>query len=194
MLKSRAINRLRPDVAANCRIFLSLCKAEGLPVLVTETVRDKEYQAQLYAQGRTKPGKIVTKQKTPSFHWDKAALAFDICKNVKGHEYDDAAFFKRCGEIGKKVGFSWGGDWTSFVDKPHFQWDQKGKFTASMVRALKLPPQMPKYQEVKKPVTKTEAKKILADKAKLSKETITYLDSYRYGDDLIIKLAKAMEN
>ena len=51
----------------------------------------------------------------------------------------------------------------------------------SMVRALKLPPQMPRYQEVKKDVTKTEAKKILADKAKLSKETITYLDSYRYA-------------
>ena len=192
MLKSRDINRLRSDVAANCRTFLELCKAEGLPVMVTETVRDKEYQAKLYAQGRTEPGRIVTNAKTPSFHWDKAALAFDICKNVKGHEYDDAEFFERCGAIGKKVGFSWGGDWTSFVDKPHFQWDEKGKFTASMVRALKLPPQMPRYQEVKKPVTKTEAKKILADKAKLSKETITYLDSYRYGDDLIIKLATAM--
>ena len=62
-----------------------------------------------------------------------------------------------------------------------------------MVRALKLPPQMPRYQEVKQPVTKAEAKEILADKAKLSKATITYLDSYRYGDDLIIKLAKAMQ-
>ena len=64
MLKSRDINHLRSDVAANCRTFVKLCKAEGLPVLVTETVRDKEYQAQLYAQGRTKPGKIVTNAKT----------------------------------------------------------------------------------------------------------------------------------
>ena len=75
MLKSRDINRLRSDVAANCRIFLSLCKAEGLPVLVTETVRDKEYQAKLYAQGRTEPGKDRYQTKDTLFpfgirrHW-----------------------------------------------------------------------------------------------------------------------------
>ncbi len=195
MLKSRDIDRLRPDVAANCRAFLALCAAEGLKVLVTETVRDAEYQASLYAQGRTKPGGVVTNQKVPSFHSDKVGLAFDICKNVKGHEYDDAAFFARCGAIGKKVGFSWGGDWKSIVDKPHFQWDAHGKYTASMVRAGKLPPTMPRYkvQEVKKTVTKDEAKKVLKSKAGLSDATIVYLDSYRYGDDLLVKLAQAMK-
>ena len=196
MLNSRDIDKLRPDVAANCRVFLDLCKAEGLPVLVTQTVRDAEYQASLYAQGRTKPGSIVTNQKTPSFHSDKAGLAFDIAKNVKGHEYDDAVFFRKCGEIGKKVGFSWGGDWTSLPDKPHFHWDSGGKYTAAMVRAGKLPPAMPRYQmqqEVQKTMTKDEAKRVLKIKAGLSDATITYLDSYRYGDDLIVKLAQAMQ-
>ena len=193
MLNSRDIDKLRADVAANCRVFLDLCKAEGLPVLVTQTVRDLEYQASLYAQGRTKPGKIVTNQKTPSFHSDKAGLAFDICKNVKGHEYDDLAFFNRCGEIGKKIGFSWGGDWTSIPDKPHFQWDAGGKYTAAMVRAGKLPPAMPVYKEVQEEMTKEEAKRVLKTKAGLSDATITYLDSYRWGDDLIVKLAQAMQ-
>lgn len=196
MLNSRGIDKLRADVAANCRVFLDSCAAEGLPVLVTQTVRDAEYQASLYAQGRTKPGSIVTNQKTPSFHSDKAGLAFDICKNVKGHEYDDLAFFNRCGEIGKKIGFSWGGDWTSLPDKPHFQWDAGGKYTAAMVRAGKLPPAMPLYQmqqEVQKAMTKEEAKRVLKTKAGLSDATITYLDSYRYGDDLIVKLAQAMK-
>lgn len=196
MLNSRDIDKLRPDVAANCRVFLDLCKAEGLPVLVTQTVRDAEYQASLYAQGRTKPGSIVTNQKTPSFHSDKAGLAFDIAKNVKGHEYDDAAFFRKCGEIGKKMGFSWGGDWLSLQDKPHFQWDAGGKYTAAMVRAGKLPPSMPLYQmqqEVQKTMTKDEAKRVLKTKAGLSDATIVYLDSYRYGDDLIVKLAQAMK-
>lgn len=195
MLCSRDISRLRADVAANCRLFVEECKKQGLPVLVTETVRDLEYQASLYAKGRTAPGSIVTNQKTPSFHWDKVGLAFDICKNVKGHEYDDAAFFQKCGAIGKKMGFTWGGDWTSLVDKPHFQWDQGGKYTAAMVRAGKLPPNMPIYQtkqEVKK-VTKDEAKSIIKTKAGLSDATIVYLDSYRYGDDLLIKLATAMK-
>ena len=162
-------------------------------MLVVETVRDLEYQASLYAQGRTKPGKIVTNQKTPSFHWDKVGLAFDICKNVKGHEYDDADFFRRCGAIGKKMGFSWGGDWKSLPDKPHFQWDDGGRYTAAMVRKGQLPRMMPLYKEVSKAMTKDEAKRILKAKAGLSDATITYLDSYRYGDDLIVKLAEAVK-
>ena len=193
MLKSRDISRLRSDVAANCRVFIQRCAAAGLPVLVVETVRDLEYQASLYAQGRTKPGKIVTNQKTPSFHWDKVGLAFDICKNVKGHEYDDADFFRRCGAIGKEMGFSWGGDWTSLPDRPHFQWDDGGRYTAAMVRKGQLPRMMPLYKEVSKAMTKAEAKRILKDKAGLSDATITYLDSYRYGDDLIVKLAEAVQ-
>lgn len=193
MLKSRDISRLRSDVAANCRVFIQRCADEGLPVLVVETVRDLEYQASLYAQGRTKPGKIVTNQKTPSFHWDKVALAFDICKNVKGHEYDDADFFRRCGAIGKEMGFTWGGDWKSLPDRPHFQWDDGGRYTAAMVRKGQMPRMMPLYKEVDKAMTKDEAKKILKAKAGLSDATITYLDSYRYGDDLIVKLAAAIE-
>ena len=193
MLKSRDISRLRSDVAANCRAFIQRCADAGLPVLVVETVRDLEYQASLYAQGRTKPGKIVTNQRTPSFHWDKVGLAFDICKNVKGHEYDDADFFRRCGAIGKEMGFSWGGDWTSLPDRPHFQWDDGGRYTAAMVRKRNLPRMMPLYKEVSKAMTKDEAKRILKAKAGLSDATITYLDSYRYGDDLIVKLAEAMK-
>ena len=193
MLCSRDISRLRADVAANCRLFVEECKKQGLPVLVTETVRDLEYQASLYAKGRTAPGSIVTNQKTPSFHSDKAGLAFDICKNVKGHEYDDLAFFNRCGEIGKKIGFSWGGDWISLQDKPHFQWDNHGTYTAAMVRAGKLPPSMPVYKEVQKAMTKDEAKRVLKTKAGLSDSTIAFLDAYRYGDDLLIKLATAMQ-
>lgn len=193
MLCSRDISRLRADVAANCRLFVEECQKHGLPVLVTETVRDLEYQASLYAKGRTAPGSIVTNQKTPSFHWDKVGLAFDICKNVKGHEYDDLAFFNRCGEIGKKIGFSWGGDWLSLQDKPHFQWDNHGTYTAAMVRAGKLPPSMPVYKEVQKAMTKDEAKRVLKTKAGLSDSTIAFLDAYRYGDDLLIKLATAMQ-
>lgn len=109
MLNSRDISKLRPDVAANCRKWMDLCKTEGLNVLITCTVRDAEYQAYLYEQGRTRKGSIVTNSKKPTFHWDKAGLAFDFCKNVKGHEFDDAAFFKSASAIAKQMGFSWGG-------------------------------------------------------------------------------------
>lgn len=147
MLNSRDIDRLRPDVAVNCRKWLELCKANGLNVLVTQTVRDKEYQEYLYAQGRTRPGSIVTNGRTPTFHSDKAGLAFDFCKNVKGHEYDDNAFFAKAAALAKGMGFSWGGDWKSFPDSPHIQWDNGGEWTSAMIRAGKYPPKMPLWGE-----------------------------------------------
>ncbi len=56
-----------------------------------------EYQRYLARMGYA--AKNATR---PTFHSVKAGLAFDICKNVKGHEYDDPSFFARCGQIGKQ--------------------------------------------------------------------------------------------
>ncbi len=142
MYHSRDLDDLRADVRANCGIFLELCKQAGLVVLVTETVRDEEYQRYLAANGYA--AKTATR---PTFHSVKAGLAFDICKNVKGHEYDDASFFEKCGQIAKQVGFSWGGDWKSFPDKPHIQWDDHGRYTGSMILAGKYPPEMEEYMD-----------------------------------------------
>ena len=147
MLNSRDISLLRDDVAANCRKWLELCREAGLDVLVTNTVRDREYQEYLYAQGRTRPGSIVTNSKTPTFHADTVGLAFDFCKNIKGHEYDDNAFFVKAAAIAKGMGFSWGGDWKSFTDMPHIQWDNGGEWTSAMIREGKLPPRMPLWTE-----------------------------------------------
>ena len=66
---------------------------------------------------------------------------------MKGHEYDDLSFFDRCGQIAKQVGFSWGGDWKSFKDRPHIQWDAHGKYTGSMILAGKYPPEMEEYMD-----------------------------------------------
>lgn len=138
MLNSRDIALLRPDVAANCRVFLEACKDAGLQVLVTATVRDEAYQQYCYDIG-------AAKTPYPSFHGKKAGLAFDICKNIKDQEYVDLEFFRRCGEIGERIGFEWGGRWKSFQDRPHFQWSQAGRYSSAMVRAGKLPPIMPLY-------------------------------------------------
>ena len=142
MYHSRDIADLRADVRANCVIFLDLCKEAGLPVLVTETVRDDEYQRYLARMGYA--AKTATR---PTFHSVKAGLAFDICKNVKGHEYDDPSFFARCGQIGKQVGFSWGGDWKKFPDKPHFQWDDHGRYGGSSILTGHYPPEMEEYMD-----------------------------------------------
>lgn len=142
MYHSREIDALRADVAENCRRLIALAGAEGLPVRVTETVRDEEYQRYLAENGYA-----AKTARTPSFHSVLAGLAFDFCKDMAGHAYDDAAFFARVGELGKKMGFTWGGDWKSFPDRPHLQWDDHGRFTGAMVRAGKYPPPMPEYEE-----------------------------------------------
>ena len=94
MLNSRDIDRLRPDVAANCRAWLELCRAAGLLVLVTGTVRDEEYQQYCFENG-------TAATPVPSFHGEQAGLAFDFCQNIKGQEYSDSAFFQRAGELGE---------------------------------------------------------------------------------------------
>ena len=69
MYHSRDIADLRADVRTNCVIFLDLCKEAGLSVLVTETVRDDEYQRYLAANGYA--AKTATR---PTFHGVKAGL------------------------------------------------------------------------------------------------------------------------
>jgi peptidoglycan L-alanyl-D-glutamate endopeptidase CwlK len=124
----RDIDELLPMAQKACRLFLAECEKQGLPVLITETYRTQERQDELYAQGRTKPGQIVTWTKN-SRHTSR--LAWDICKNVKGQEYSDLDFFEKCGEIANRLDIIWGGDWIDRPDRPHFEifpdWEWKGE-------------------------------------------------------------------
>ena len=140
MLNSRDIDDLRADVAANCRVWMQLCRDAGLAVCITGTVRDRAYQEYCYQNG-------TSKGRVPTFHAQGVGLAFDFCKNVKGQEYSDPAFFQRAGELGERVGFEWGGRWKSFPDRPHLQWSDGGKYTSSMILAGQYPPTMPLYRE-----------------------------------------------
>ena len=144
MINSRSLSDLRPDVRTNVELLLKECEKQGLNILITQTLRDDEYQAYLYSLGRTRKGSIVTNSRVTTFHG--AGLAIDFCENVKGREYADLSFFKNVAVIAKYIGFSWGGDWKEFQDRPHLQWDEHGKYTGSMIRAGKLPPTMPRYE------------------------------------------------
>lgn len=128
----RDISALSPVAQRACRAFLRECEKEGLPVLITETYRSQVRQDYLYAQGRTRAGKIVTWTRN-SRHTGR--MAWDICKNVKGQEYADAAFFAKCGAIAKRLGITWGGTWDT-PDKPHFEVtkDWKGKGESEVVK------------------------------------------------------------
>lgn len=118
---SRDLSLIHPKLRALCEVIKAECEKQNLPVLFTDGMRTKAEQDALYAQGRTKPGTIVTNASYPNstHNW---GIAVDFCRNVKGKEYDDTDnFFARVGAIAKSFGLSWGGDWTTFVDKPHLQ-------------------------------------------------------------------------
>lgn len=95
----------------------------------THTLRTFGEQNALYAQGRTKPGKIVTNARGgQSFH--NFGLAIDICLIIDGKEAswdrlgdydgDHVSDWAEIVRIFKMYGWEWGGDW-KFKDYPHFQ-------------------------------------------------------------------------
>lgn len=122
----RDINELATNAQKACKAFLEECKAQGLKVLITETYRSQERQNYLYEQGRTTKGNIVTWTK---YSRHTSRRAWDICQNVKGQEYSNTTFFRRCGDIARSMGIIWGGDWST-PDMPHFEvsegWEYKG--------------------------------------------------------------------
>jgi len=86
-----------------CSAFVSSCKAQGIDVIITSTLRDNESQDALYAQGRTTKGAIVTNARGgQSFH--NYGVAFDFCPIVNGKcQWNDAELFKKGGGIAESV-------------------------------------------------------------------------------------------
>lgn len=108
------------------------CKKQGLIIKIGECWRTVQEQNELYAQGRTKPGAIVTNAPGSSYssqhQW---GIAFDFYRaDGKGAYNEDGNFFGRVGAIGTRLGLAWGGDWHSIVDKPHLYLPDWGSTTA----------------------------------------------------------------
>jgi peptidoglycan L-alanyl-D-glutamate endopeptidase CwlK len=123
MINSRNLDDLAPPVKQRAQAFLEAAKAEGVDLLVTSTHRDNECQAALYAQGRTTPGKIVTKAK-PGQSWHNHRCALDVVALVNGKPVWDNKdpIWQKIGKIGKSCGLEWAGDWKTFKEFPHFQY------------------------------------------------------------------------
>ena len=130
MIISRSLDDLELPVAERARQLLSKCANEGIDLLVTCTYRDFEAQTRLYAQGRVKPGQIVTWARAGD-SWHNWKRAFDIVpmrhgKPVWSVRGEDRKVWLRIGEIGVECGLEWGGNWKRHPDFPHFQ-DKMGR-------------------------------------------------------------------
>ena len=111
----RDINELTPLAQKACRLFMAKCREAGLDIFITETYRPQSRQNELWEQGRTKPGKIVT-WTMHSRHTSRRA--WDIACN--GCILYDIDTLNKAGAIAKSLGITWGGDWKD-PDKPHFE-------------------------------------------------------------------------
>lgn len=111
---------LYPKVAEMRDLFVEILAATGNPVMVTDEYRTYAEQDALYAKGRTAPGPIVTNAKGgDSFHNHR--VAFDIAfRSGSGITYEGP--WEMAGKIAEIIGLEWGGRWSNFVDRPHFQY------------------------------------------------------------------------
>ena len=122
---SRKIEDLHPTLQAKCRAHMAACEEAGITLIVTSTYRSPEEQAVLYAQGRTAPGKIVTKAK-PGQSMHNHRLAYDVVplrngKPVWGTSGEDGVLWQKVGALGVEQGLEWAGNWRTMREFPHFQ-------------------------------------------------------------------------
>lgn len=143
-MPSRKISDCHLLLQPKLRKFLTVCTSESIDILVTCTWRSFEEQAELYASGRTKPGRILTMAKPGQSRHNfmangrPASLAFDVVplrlgKPVWGtagngidddptdDDKDDLELWQRVGAIGESCGLDWAGRWKRFREFPHFE-------------------------------------------------------------------------
>lgn len=141
------LNKIDSRIAERMRNVITIAHSMGIYVIITQGLRTIAEQNALYAQGRTKPGKVVTNAKGGySFHNFGLAVDFAIVDSTGKTVYwdtnadtnkDGQKDWYQVGKIGKDQGLEWGGDWTSFKDIPHFQYTFG--LTTAQLRAGKRP-------------------------------------------------------
>jgi len=96
----------------------------GLPI-ITECYRSPERQDELFEQGRSKPGPVVTYKrggesnhnKVPTPALDVAFLLVDGSVSWSGLLLSKFARLMKAAD----ARVHWGGDWPKFKDRPHFE-------------------------------------------------------------------------
>lgn len=165
-------SKLHPWLDYKLWLLLKECEKKGIYLIITEGFRSKDYQDELYAKGRTKPGPKVTNATGISYssqhQW---GVAFDFAINDAKLVYN-GAMMKKVAKIAKseKVGLKWGGDWKSIVDTPHLYLGKWGSTTKELKRLYGT------FDKFKKTWTSTVKKKSRFRKGKLgTSATIGYI-------------------
>ncbi len=120
------IATLHPRVRPYARGLIEKAAKVGVIIKVTSGMRTYAEQDELYAQGRTKSGNIVTNARG-GYSNHNFGLAFDVTvfkgsddpEKAKTPVWESGAY-QTLGALGKDIGLEWGGDWKK-PDEPHYQ-------------------------------------------------------------------------
>ncbi len=125
-MASRRIDDLVPELKDKAQQFAVKMAEAGIPFMFTCTRRSQKEQNDLYAQGRTKPGKIVT-WTTKSKHIEGRAFDIAILKDGKPSwdvkvdvNKDGEADYIQAAIIGHALGLNCGAFWKK-PDYPHYE-------------------------------------------------------------------------
>lgn len=129
------LKKIYPRLADLVRKMADTLAQEKIVIRVVQALRTIEEQDALFAQGRTKPGKIVTNARGgQSYH--NFGLAVDCVPSKFGPDkaYDPDwneknPSWKRMIDVGTGLGLNSGATWRTLKDFPHFQ--LTGKFPES---------------------------------------------------------------
>ncbi len=129
---SRRVDDLHSLIQPKAYLLVKKAMETNLSVVIHRTLATWEEQDAIYAQGRTKPGIVITNARGgESFHNYGLALDFAIVKpgsNIidwSGKcdvDNDQVPDYKEVGTIGEDLGFEWGARFTSMKgDLGHLQ-------------------------------------------------------------------------
>jgi hypothetical protein len=115
---------VHPELARRIVQIAGELSTGGVKLTITRSGGRRTFQEQdeLYAQGRTRPGNIVTNSRGGQSNHNYG-LAVDVVPLVNGQPNWNvpASVWQTIGEAGKRAGLNWGGDWRTFKDPPHFE-------------------------------------------------------------------------
>jgi len=112
------IDKLHPKIKCSVKNFINdVEKTMGIKLRIIQGYRTYAEQDVLYRQ---RP-KITNARGGESNH--NFGLAIDVAeiKNGTIDWEEQETVLSKIAPIGKKWGLAWGGEWKSFVDKPHFE-------------------------------------------------------------------------
>ena len=116
----KVIAGLHPFVQAYARALYFKAREHDLVINIISGLRTYAEQDGLYAQGRTRPGNVVTNARG-GYSNHNFGIAFDVGLFERNQYLGESPMYKAVGALGEELGLEWGGNWRTLVDQPHFQ-------------------------------------------------------------------------